>query len=70
MKIRILKEQFLDVWDDSAQLTGTGCPIDALICPVYWGYITLFNFVDYPSTVLPVEGFKVNSAHNAINKEY
>lgn len=34
MKIRILKEQFLDAWDDSAQLTGTGRPIDALIYPV------------------------------------
>lgn len=82
MKIRILKEQFLDAWNDSAQLTGTGRPIDALICPVapalgaphdfniYWGYTTLFNLVDYPSTVLPVKGFKVDSAHDAIDKEY
>ena len=55
-----------DAWDETAKQTSTGKPINALICPVspmaayphdflpWWGYTSLFNLVDYPSTVLPV----------------
>lgn len=69
--MRERKTQWADSWNQTQQITSTGRPIDALICPVapsvgiphdyniYWGYTSLFNFLDYPSTVLPVPNFQI-----------
>jgi amidase len=66
------KEQFCDAWDKTAEQTTSGRPIDGLICPPgasagyphdflpWWGYTTLFNILDYPSTILPLKNFKVS----------
>lgn len=69
--MRERKTQWADSWEQTRRITSTGRPMDALICPVapsvgiphdyniYWGYTSLFNFLDYPSTVLPVANFKI-----------
>ncbi|KAM0539863.1 hypothetical protein ACHAO7_011759 [Fusarium culmorum] len=82
VKARIVREKFRDAWDDTVKFTGTGRPIDALICPtapavgyphdfnVYWGYTSLFNLLDYPSVILPVANFKVNPQDDPVNSNY
>ena len=71
-----------DTWDETAKRTSTGKPIEALICPVspsagyphdflpWWGYTSLFNLVDWPSTILPVKDVKVNSKDDAKDPSY
>lgn len=56
--------------------------MDALICPVapsagaphdfnaYWGYTSMFNLLDYPSTVLPVANFDIDPYLDPVNPEY
>lgn len=56
--------------------------MDALISPVapsagaphdfnaYWGYTSMFNLLDYPSTVLPVPNFAIDSHRDPVNWEY
>jgi amidase len=58
------QKRYLDLWN-STKSTASGKPIDILLCPVMphsavphrkcrWvGYTKVFNFVDYPSVVLP-----------------
>ncbi|KAJ4345825.1 uncharacterized protein N0V89_011960 [Didymosphaeria variabile] len=58
------QKRYLDLWN-STKSTTSGKPIDILLCPVMphsavphrkcrWvGYTKVFNFVDYPSVVLP-----------------
>lgn len=58
------QKRYLDLWN-STKSTSSGKPIDILLCPVMphsavphrkcrWvGYTKVFNFVDYPSVVLP-----------------
>ncbi|CAK9785792.1 general amidase [Cutaneotrichosporon oleaginosum] len=70
-KQRFLKEQ-LDHWNRTAEHTGTGRPVDAIICPVsatppqtlrgrqYYGYTAWCNLADLPSAVIPVT--RVNPA--------
>ncbi|KAJ0419714.1 amidase [Aspergillus carlsbadensis] len=65
------KEALADAWDATAEQTSTNRPINGLICPVsplggyphdflpWWGYTTVFNLVDYPSTILPLKGFEI-----------
>lgn len=71
-----------DAWDATADQTTTGRPIDGLICPVspvagypheflpWWGYTSLFNLVDYPSTVVPVKTLRINSVDDAKDPAY
>jgi amidase len=82
VKARSFREKFRKAWDDTAQLTNTGRPVDALICPsapavgyphdfnVYWGYTSLFNLLDYPSVILPVSNFKVNPKDDPVASGY
>lgn len=52
-------------WNDTAQKTSSGKPIDVLLCPAapvqgtphdvkpWWGYSSQWNLLDYPSGILP-----------------
>lgn len=69
-KIQYRKQQFLkaqlDAWNATASQTGTGRPVDAVICPMsatapqllrgrqYYGYTAWCNLADFPSAVIPV----------------
>ncbi|KKY21334.1 putative general amidase [Phaeomoniella chlamydospora] len=60
------RRRYLDAWLATKQVSGTGRPIDGLICPVapfpppphgqyiYAGYTCVFNVLDMPSAVVPV----------------
>ncbi|KAL4950656.1 amidase [Aspergillus filifer] len=76
------KEALADSWDATRTQTSTGRPIDGLICPAspmagyphdflpWWGYTTLFNLVDYPSTILPLKDFKISETHDRKDTAY
>ena len=63
---REYQKEYMEYWNSTATLTGTGRPVDAIIMPVapfaaarpesykYYGYTTIFNALDYPSCVIPV----------------
>ena len=63
---RRYQKAYLDYWNSTAKLTGTGRPIDGLIAPVapfpaarpqryrYYGYTIFVNLLDYPSVAFPV----------------
>ncbi|SCU89358.1 LADA_0E15038g1_1 [Lachancea dasiensis] len=67
-EIRSLKEQFLEYWEKTRDLTSDGKPIDAIICPAWpsagfrdgdvefgcENYTVPFNVLDYSCVVLPV----------------
>lgn len=38
--------------------------------PVWWGYTTVWNLLDYPSVVLPVKGFESNAADDPTDASY
>ncbi|SCU79025.1 LAFA_0B00254g1_1 [Lachancea sp. 'fantastica'] len=68
LKIRRLKQQYLECWRNTANRTSDSRPIDAIICPVWpsagfldkeveYGcenYTVPFNVLDYSCIVLPV----------------
>ncbi|KAF1828551.1 amidase [Decorospora gaudefroyi] len=66
VEIRRLRKEYLDYWNSTADETGTGRPVDALISPLapwpaarrekytYYGYTTWVNALDYTSVVVPV----------------
>ncbi|EXJ68811.1 uncharacterized protein A1O5_07742 [Cladophialophora psammophila CBS 110553] len=66
------KYQFAEAWYNTKSETSTGRPIDCLICPcapsasfphgfpVWWGYFSLWNLLDYPSIVLPLKKMRVD----------
>ncbi|KAJ5984027.1 Amidase, partial [Penicillium waksmanii] len=63
---REYKKQYMDYWNSTAELTGTGRPVDGLICPLashaaviptqyeHVGYTTFVNVLDYTSISIPV----------------
>ncbi|TCD71441.1 hypothetical protein EIP91_010147 [Steccherinum ochraceum] len=63
---RILRKSYLDHWQATVSRTGTGRPVDAIITPAVAClacphgtnsdafYTTLFNILDYATTVFPV----------------
>ncbi|KAL3478068.1 amidase signature domain-containing protein [Aspergillus californicus] len=63
---REYQKLYMDYWNSTAGLTGTGRPVDGLICPAaphaaviptkfdYFGYCAFVNLLDYTSVVLPV----------------
>lgn len=69
-------------WEATADQTSSGKAIDGIICPVssvagyphdflpWWGYTSLFNLVDYPSTVLPVKNLRISAAEDPSDKSY
>ncbi|KAL3454442.1 amidase signature domain-containing protein [Aspergillus insuetus] len=64
--LRNYRKAYLDYWNSTAALTGTGKPVDAVIAPVhhgpppwmgrvrYMGYTCVFNVLDYSVSVIPV----------------
>ncbi|KAH7931012.1 general amidase [Leucogyrophana mollusca] len=65
-KRRDLRQEYTDLWEATVLETGTGRPIDAIICPAapyaapphglnrYTNYTTVWNALDYPACVFPV----------------
>lgn len=63
---REYQKQYMDYWNSTAELTGTGRPVDGLFCPLaphaavipteynYVGYTSFVNVLDYTSVSVPV----------------
>jgi len=63
---RDIRTTYLEHWNDTAKSTGTGRPVDAIICPVapfaapphgrfsYPYYTVVWNALDYTVSILPV----------------
>lgn len=63
---REYQKQYMDYWNSTAELTGTGRPVDGLFCPLaphaavipneyhYVGYTAFVNVLDYTSVAMPV----------------
>ncbi|KAF9452079.1 amidase signature enzyme [Macrolepiota fuliginosa MF-IS2] len=61
-----LRQAYWDYWRETANATGTGRPVDAIISPMapyvapphgtnkYATYTTVWNILDYPACVIPV----------------
>lgn len=61
-----LQKQYMDYWNSTATLTGSGRPVDGVICPIapyaaarpetykYYSYSTWVNAMDYTSVIVPV----------------
>ncbi|KAG2044807.1 general amidase [Suillus americanus] len=61
-----IRKEYIDHWNATASETGTGRPVDAIICPAapfaatphgknkYANYTTVWNTLDYPAAVFPV----------------
>ncbi|KAL4876348.1 amidase signature domain-containing protein [Aspergillus karnatakaensis] len=76
------RETLADAWDAISAQTSTGRPLDGVICPVssvagyphdffpWWGYTSLFNLVDYPSTVLPLKDFRISQEKDPEDDAY
>ncbi|KAH7247550.1 amidase signature domain-containing protein [Fusarium redolens] len=72
LQTRAYKTIFAEAWDKTKDITCTGRPIDALICPpapstgiphdfnAWWGYTSMWNLLDYPSTVIPIANFRIS----------
>lgn len=66
VKKREYQKQYMDYWNSTAELTGTGRPVDGVICPAaphaavlpckydHVGYTSFVNLLDYTSVVFPV----------------
>ncbi|KAJ5225850.1 Amidase [Penicillium chermesinum] len=63
---REYQKEYMDYWNSTAQLTGTGRPVDGFICPIaphaavipqqyrHVGYSSFVDVLDYPSVTIPV----------------
>ncbi|KAL6908636.1 amidase [Trichoderma evansii] len=63
---RRLQTEYLDYWNSTIEITGTGRPVDGFICPVapyaaarpqkykYYGYSAFVNILNYTSVNVPV----------------
>jgi amidase len=63
---RKFKKEYLDYWNSTAEKTGTGRPVDGVVCALapypaarpemykYYGLSTWVNMLDYTSVVVPV----------------
>lgn len=63
---REYQKEYLEYWNSTSELTGTGRPVDGFFCPVapfpaaqrgkanYAGYTVFVNLLDYGSIVIPV----------------
>ncbi|CAK7231353.1 hypothetical protein SBRCBS47491_007902 [Sporothrix bragantina] len=77
-----IRKQFAAAWAATASQTGTGRPMDALLSPcapsagfphefpVWWGYFSMWNILDYPSTILPLRDFRVDSSKDPKDVDY
>lgn len=74
--------KFAEAWHNTKAQTGTGRPVDALICPcapsasfphghpVWWGYLSLWNILDYPSVVVPVKDIRIDPDKDVKDIDY
>jgi amidase len=69
-KINVAKREYqklyMDYWNSTSEVTGTGRPVDAVICPaaphaavipnqyVHVGYTSFLNVLDYTGVAIPV----------------
>lgn len=63
---REYQKRYMDYWNSTVELTGTGRPVDGVICPIAphaaviphqyhsVGYSSFVNVLDYTSVVIPV----------------
>ena len=63
---RQYQKLYMDYWNSTAEITGTGRPVDGVICPcaphaavlphkyAHVGYTAFVNVLDYTSVVIPV----------------
>lgn len=63
---RQFQKRYLDYWNSTAEISGTGRPVDGIIAPLapypaarplkylYYGFSVWVNALDYPSVVVPV----------------
>ena len=77
---REYQKEYLDYWNSTQELTGTGRPVDAFIAPLapfsaarpgtynYYGYSSIVNILDYTSCVLPVT--IVDKNVDTVNKDF
>lgn len=66
----------------SAAGSADGAEMDVIICPaapaagiphdfpVWWGYTSIWNLLDYPSIIMPMEGFKIDTEKDAKDTNY
>ncbi|EED17167.1 general amidase GmdA, putative [Talaromyces stipitatus ATCC 10500] len=66
VKKRNYQRKYLEYWNSTSGMTGTGRPVDAFIMPVapfaaarpklynYYGYSTIINILDYATCTVPV----------------
>lgn len=78
----LCKVQFANLWTDTVTKTSTNRPMDALICPagpcagiphgfpIWWGYFSIFNLLDYPSTIIPVKDLKIDAEKDKKDMDY
>ncbi|KAK3704177.1 hypothetical protein LTR37_014017 [Vermiconidia calcicola] len=69
-----LKAAFQEAWD-SQQMDCIICPCAPMAgvpndFPVWWGYTTLWNLLDYPSIIMPVKKFKISAADDPKDMSY
>ncbi|RVX69367.1 hypothetical protein B0A52_06962 [Exophiala mesophila] len=77
---RALQKKYMDYWNSTAEITGTGRPVDGVISPVapypaarqlkylYYGYTVWVNALDYTSVVIPVT--QGDAAKDVYPKDY
>ncbi|OAP56028.1 amidase [Fonsecaea erecta] len=80
LKLRQYQQEYMDYWNSTAELTGTGRPVDAVLTPVapfaalqfekamHVGYTPWVNTLDYTSVVFPVT--KVDKTIDTFDKDY
>jgi amidase len=76
------KLQFAQAWTNTQSATSTGRPMDGLICPagpcagfphdfpIWWGYFSIFNLLDYPSIIMPIKDMKIDPIKDAKDQDY
>ena len=69
---REAQKKYMEYWNSTAELTGTGQPVDAIISPLapfpaavqngytYYNYSSWVNMLDYTSVVIPVTNVDKN----------
>lgn len=78
--LRKWQKEYMDYWNSTAELTGTGRPVDGVIAPLapfpaarplkytYYGYSMFVNGLDYTSVVIPVTN--VDKSIDVVDRSY
>ncbi|KAG0708899.1 general amidase [Suillus ampliporus] len=76
-----IRKEYLDHWEATASETGTGRPVDAIICPAAYGvatphgknrnanYTMVWNALDYPAAIFPVTTEPPHNFYDQFDKE-